>query len=84
MITIYGKANCGFCTKAKDLVTKRHLQYEYKDVGLAPIMEELLERSTERPRSVPQIWVNNEYVGGYSELVTYLEETGYNGTGHTL
>ena len=84
MITIYGKENCAFCTKAKQFADIRGFKYEYKDVGLAPFMEELLERSTERPRSVPQIWVNNNHIGGYNEFVSYVENTSYTGTGHTL
>jgi glutaredoxin len=84
MITIYGKANCVYCTKAKELVKSHNFEYEYKDVGLTAFMEELLERSHERPRTVPQIWVNGSYVGGYNELSRYIEETGYNGTGHSL
>jgi glutaredoxin 1 len=84
MITIYGKANCGFCTKAKDTASKHGLEWEYKDVGLSAFMEELLERSEVKPKSVPQIWIDGTYVGGYNEFVRYLEETSYNGTGWSL
>jgi glutaredoxin len=47
-------------------------------------MEELLERSEVKPKSVPQIWIDGTYVGGYNEFVRYLEETSYNGTGWSL
>lgn len=85
MITIYGKANCGFCTKAKGLADQRGLKYEYKDVGInKDTLNELMDRAPVQVKSVPQIFINSEYVGGYNDLVTYLEETGYNGTGETL
>ena len=35
-------------------------------------------------RSVPQIFIGSDRIGGYNELVTYVEDTGYNGTGLTL
>jgi glutaredoxin-related protein len=35
-------------------------------------------------RTVPQIFVNGELVGGYTEFVSYVENTGYTGKGHTL
>jgi glutaredoxin len=35
-------------------------------------------------RTVPQIIINGDKIGGYNELVSYIEETGYNGTGLTL
>lgn len=85
MITIYGKANCGFCTKAKAFATERKLKYEYKDVGISQdTLNELMDRATGTVRSVPQIFVNNDHVGGYRELLEYVENTGYTGTGHTL
>lgn len=83
MITIYGKPSCGFCTKAKNFCDSRSLAYEYKDVTTATFMEELKTAYPEA-RSVPQIWVNNDRIGGYNELVAYVEDTGYTGTGDSL
>jgi glutaredoxin len=83
MITIYGKDNCGFCTKAKNLCDIRQLEYAYVDVGLTQNLNELKEKLP-NARSVPQIWVNDTHVGGYNELVQHIEETNYNGTGYTL
>ena len=84
MITIYGKTNCSFCTKAKELVESRRYAYEYKDVQNTDILNELKERAPIEVKTVPQIFIGTTYVGGYNHLVTYLEETGYNGTGETL
>ena len=83
MITIYGKPSCGFCTKAKNFAKDRLLEFEYKDVQNSQFLEELKEKLPSA-RSVPQIWINGEHIGGYTELVAYVEETGYNGTGETL
>lgn len=83
MIKVYGKPNCAFCTKAKNLLDQRNLKYEYKDVSLVQNMTELKE-AYPQAKSVPQIWVGGTHVGGYNQLVSYLEDTGYNGTGHTL
>jgi glutaredoxin len=35
-------------------------------------------------RTFPQIKINGTNIGGYDKLGPYLEETNYNGTGHTL
>lgn len=83
MITVYGKPNCPFCTKAKNLLDKRTLKYEYKDVSLEENMAALKE-AYPLAKSVPQIWIGGLHVGGYNQLVSYLEDTGYNGTGFTL
>lgn len=83
MMIIYGKPSCGFCTKAKRFADDRQIAYEYKDVTNAKFLEELKE-AVPGVKSVPQIFVNGDLVGGYTELVTYIEETGYTGSGHSL
>jgi glutaredoxin len=45
--------------------------------------EELFEQFP-TARTFPQIKINEKVVGGYEQLVTYIEETGYNGTGYIL
>lgn len=83
MIEIYGKPGCPFCDKAKALCEQRGYKFEYKSLGTDYNKEELLE-TFPGARTVPQIKVGGESVGGYNEFVTYIEETGYTGTGDTL
>jgi glutaredoxin len=83
MIIIWGKAQCSHCESAKRLLDNRELEYEYRQLGIDFEREDVL---SEFPgaRTFPQIVVNGLKIGGYDQLGTYLEETGYNGTGHTL
>lgn len=83
MILIYGKPQCPFCEKAKSLCEMRGFDYEYKSMGTDFTREELME-TFPLARSVPQIVVNGTKIGGYEELVKYIEETNYTGTGHSL
>ena len=83
MIEIYGKPSCPFCVKAVNLCKTRQLEHTYKSLGTGFSREELMEWFPSA-RTVPQIKVRGESIGGYNELVDYLENTGYNGTGHTL
>ena len=83
MIEIWGKPQCPFCDKAKKLCEIRGFKYTYKSLGSDYTREELLEQFP-TARTVPQIVVNGTKIGGYTDLVTYIEETNYNGTGHTL
>lgn len=83
MITIYGKTQCPYCDRAKKLCTERNLEFEYKNVEYNEYLNELKEKIP-NVRSVPQIWVQGDHVGGFTELVQYLEDTGYTGTGHSL
>ena len=83
MIEIYGKPDCPYCVKAKQLCEGYNLAYNYHEVGKELTREELLEQFP-NARTVPQIVVGGNKIGGYDEFVTYIEETGYNGTGLTL
>jgi glutaredoxin len=83
MIEIYGKPQCPYCESAKQLCETRNFKYTYKSLGTDYTREELLE-SFPSARTVPQIIVNGTKIGGYTDLVKYIEETGYTGTGHTL
>jgi glutaredoxin len=83
MIEIYGKPNCPFCVKAVNLCKMRQLEHTYKSLGTDYSREELLEWFP-GARTVPQIKIRGENIGGYNDLEEYLDNTGYNGTGHTL
>lgn len=82
-INIYGKAQCPFCDMAKALCESRELKYTYQQLGVDFNREEVLEIFP-NARTFPQIKVNGVSIGGYDQLATHLEETNYNGTGHTL
>jgi len=83
MIEIYGKPMCPFCDKAKQFCETRGLEYTYKSLGTDYTKEELLE-TFPGARTVPQIIVGGTKIGGYDKLTSYIEETNYTGTGHTL
>ena len=83
MIYIWGKPQCGYCEAAKRLLDSREIQYEYKQLGVDFEREDILAEFPEA-RTFPQIVINGLKIGGYDQLGTYLEETNYNGTGHTL
>lgn len=83
MIEIYGKPACPYCDKAKAFCEMRNLEYTYKSLGTDYTKEELLE-TFPGARTVPQIRINGENIGGYDKLGAYIEDTNYNGTGFTL
>ena len=83
MIEIYGKPACPHCDQAKRICEKRELKYKYFQLDTDFTREEVLEMFP-GARTFPQIKVNGTSIGGKDQLGTYLEDTGYNGTGHTL
>lgn len=69
-VKIYGKQGCGFCEKAKALCDLYELGYEYLD---ATFDEEVLDFLIEKGfRTVPQIFISGEHIGGYTDLYEHL------------
>lgn len=73
-VEIYSTAVCNYCNMAKRVFKQKEWQYEEKFLDKEPALrEELQQRLGESPRTVPQIFINNEYVGGYDKLVEWID-----------
>lgn len=67
-IEIYTTLICPYCNSAKDLLTKKGVSYsEIRIEGNPELMVEAKKRSGGR-MTVPQIFIDNQHVGGYDEL----------------
>jgi GrxC family glutaredoxin len=69
-IQIYSTRQCSFCVRAKALLQAKGLPYDEVDVS-ADIehMQEMIQRSGKR--TVPQIFINGNSVGGFEELAQF-------------
>lgn len=65
--TIWSKDMCGYCEQAKQLLTMKGIEFEERKIGKDWTKEQLLE-AVPQARSVPQIFLDEQYVGGYQEL----------------
>ena len=83
MIEIYGKPQCPYCDKAKNVCETRGFKYEYKQLGKDFDRDFIMEQFP-TARTFPQIRVSGRDVGGYEQFLQYLDDTGYTGTGHSL
>ena len=80
-VTVYTKDLCGYCDAAKSLLRKMNVRFNEAKIGTDITKEELLEIAP-NARTAPQIVINNKVVGGYDDLVDYIENTGWNGSGY--
>ena len=71
---IWSKDQCPYCDQAKALLTQRNIAYEERKIGYGYTRENLLEAVPDA-RTVPQIFINNQLIGGFTELRTYIEQT---------
>ena len=66
-VRIYTTNYCPYCVRAKSLLTDKGAKYEEIDVTTDDATRaKLVEMSGQR--TVPQIWIGDTHVGGYSDL----------------
>ena len=66
-VLIYLTQWCPFCQRAKALLTKRKVNFTKVDVDDRPELRSWLVSSSGQ-RTVPQVFINGQPVGGYTEL----------------
>lgn len=65
IVTIYSGPNCAYCTQAKELAEQRGYEVNYLDITeVSP--KEWIDKIGSVPRSVPQIFLGDEYIGGFN------------------
>ena len=71
-VILYSKDNCGYCVKAKSLLNNLGLTYTEKKLENFLTTEALFEDIGKNVKSMPQIKINGELIGGYNQLIEYL------------
>lgn len=69
---------------AKKLLNDLGVSFEERNVSQGEWTKEQMLESAPGVTTYPQIFLHGKHVGGFTELKTYIEETGFNGTGYTL
>ena len=76
-IIIYSKPNCIYCDKSKALLKGLGLTYEEKMFGkVFKSPEELYEAVGKQVRTMPQIKIDGNLVGGYNQLIEFMADKG--------
>jgi glutaredoxin 3 len=66
-VTLYSTEYCGYCRAAKSLLSELEIPFDEVDLSEDPEARmALIERTGER--TVPQIYVGETHVGGFTEL----------------
>ena len=69
---VWSKYQCPYCDQAKALLTQKGIQFEEKKIGDGYTKEDLLE-AVPSARTVPQIFLEGELIGGFTELKKHLQ-----------
>jgi len=74
-VTIYTRSNCPNCVSAKRLLEAKGLSYADVDVEVGERLANLLKEFPDA-RQMPQIFINDQRVGGLAGLQAALKQLG--------
>ncbi len=69
---VYSKKPCPYCEQAKSLLTRKNISYKELDVTRPEVLDQLREL-VPGAKTVPQIFIDGTYIGGYTDLVEHLK-----------
>ena len=67
-VEIYSKSNCTYCVMAMNFFDSKNIKYEVYSADDPKIFSEMMERNPQA-RTVPQIFIDDQLIGGYTDLV---------------
>lgn len=70
---VWSKYNCPYCDQAKALLKQKGISFEERKIGDGYTREDLLE-AVPGARTVPQIFLDDNLIGGFTELKKLFEQ----------
>ena len=63
---VWSKPMCPYCDQAKNLLSTKGIEYEERNIAQGWKIQDLLEAAP-NAKTMPQIWLDDEYIGGDRE-----------------
>ena len=70
--TVWSKNSCPYCLQAKALLESKGIEFEERNISADWTREQLLE-AVPTARTLPQIFLDDNYIGGFTELRKHLQ-----------
>lgn len=74
LATVWSKDQCPYCVMAKDLLRTQGIEYEERNISQGEWTREQLMEAVPHARTLPQVFIDNELIGGYDQLKKYLQK----------
>ena len=68
-VEIYTTPLCGFCYRAKRLLSQKGVEFSEVDIMMQPEQKQVMVTRANGARTVPQIFIDDDHIGGCSELM---------------
>lgn len=73
-VVVYTTTVCPYCVRAKQLLQRKNVAYQEINLNTEPteVRTELMART--KHRTVPQIFINDQFIGGFDQLYALERE----------
>ena len=72
---MWSKPGCPYCVKATKILEDKGYEIDERKIGFGWNREQLLE-AVPNAKTVPQIFLDGEYIGGHDDLVKHFTAKG--------
>jgi glutaredoxin 3 len=70
---VWSKNNCPFCVQAKNLLKLKGIEVEERNISDEKWTREQMLEAVPTARTLPQIFLDDNYIGGFTELRRHLQ-----------
>ena len=70
---VWSKTNCPYCEQAKNMLQLKGIEVEERNITQGTWTSQQLLESVPNARAVPQIFLDDEYIGGFKQLTEFFK-----------
>jgi len=70
---VWSKNSCPFCVQAKALLKQKNIEFEERNISQGDWTKEQLLEAVPTARTLPQIFLDDNYIGGFTELRKHFQ-----------
>jgi glutaredoxin 3 len=70
---VWSKNSCPFCVQAKNLLKLKGIEFEERNISAEKWTREQLLEAVPTARTLPQIFLDDNYIGGFTELRRHFQ-----------
>ncbi len=70
-VEVYTNKGCAACVNAKRFLDSKGVDYTEKKLGKSRKIDAEFSIRTKGSKTIPQIFINNQWIGGFDDLVKY-------------
>ena len=71
--TVWSKDQCPYCVQAKALLNSKGIEFEERNITQGTWTKEQLLEAVPTARTLPQIFLDGELIGGFTELKRHFD-----------